>query len=553
MRPDVRRSIVCVTAVGLTAILSNVLDADAGTKQLPSYASYQNRPSVDLKGMFRDFEPRAFGGHPDFGVPAAAGAGRYADIPADELDSEGKPVFRTTGLKIASPAMDVEGRPIIGARPYITARPGDTEVIKSATPGGAATNAANFSQWFRNTPGVNTGQRGVVTLTREAGTGTYIFDGSLDRPGAIASTIAVGTNTAYTYELETQFVHLRGYGWYIRAATDADVWVYIDDRLVIDGGAGGGFQGARGVAADGPISLANTGRIEIAPGSVGAVSSNATAAGSVGIFNSAQIEADVRVGPGANVATAISAGAGAITGERGSLAAPVPMPVIKEPEGLGASRGHGVYEMGTFTFDSDVRFDSLTIAINATVNIEGNVTILCEGDFTLRNGSKIVLGPGATLDLYIKGATFMGQSSEVNVNTADPSRVTVYNLGGATMVLDNTAEIYANFAAPGAELRIGNAVHVHGNFIGRAFTLSNSGRFTITGSGAWGRGASDGNTAMVQHLELDRLAWLANGRTHTLKVFVADRDAVTSRLRLETNINTLNLAAQPQDCAVAYD
>src|SRR5690606_32729481 len=114
MRPDVRRSIVCVTAVGLTAILSNVLDADAGTKQLPSYASYQNRPSVDLKGMFRDFEPRAFGGHPDFGVPAAAGAGRYADIPADELDSEGKPVFRTTGLKIASPAMDVEGRPIIG-------------------------------------------------------------------------------------------------------------------------------------------------------------------------------------------------------------------------------------------------------------------------------------------------------------------------------------------------------------------------------------------------------------------------------------------------------
>ena len=57
---------------------------------------------------------------------------------------------------------------------------------------------------------------------------------------------------------------------------------------------------------------------------------------------------------------------------------------------------------------------------------------------------------------------------------------------------------------------------------------------------------------MTQRIDLSRLGWLEDGKTHTLKVFFANRTGVPSRIKMETNINTLGLVALPSSI-VSYD
>ena len=50
--------------------------------------------SITLQGIVRDFKDRnAEGGHPDFQRQPSSGFGHYVGMVADELDSQGKPVF----------------------------------------------------------------------------------------------------------------------------------------------------------------------------------------------------------------------------------------------------------------------------------------------------------------------------------------------------------------------------------------------------------------------------------------------------------------------------
>ncbi len=542
--------ISAVTLMGLVATIGLVrglapVGVRATTAGDPDYEAYRNRTQVPVTGHFRDFKPAgADGGHADFGFQAAAGGGRYANIAADVLAPDGAPQFRSTGFKVFQDWRDAHDRPIPPPRPYIDPRPGDAAGEISAVEGGAVSGAAGFASWFRDTPGVNTTARGTLTFRRDPSTGEYAYEGFLEGPSPTGSSGADDGDSSTTYAVDTVFIHERGRGQFIEVATDGDAWVYVDGRLVLDGGGGAARPWMfTGISVDGSIVMQNNCTVEVAAGTGGTITTNATGAGSVSLSNSASIVGPVLVGPGGDPASVVS-GANRINGQIGVMDEPFVMPAIPTPTGLGASRGTVHFNGVNSTINQSFRCGSLIFDGNNSIIVRGHVAILCD-TATIRNRTTIDIAPDSSLEIYCLGAFTVDNYVNLNVNTGDPALVTIFVLGNTPVSLPNNATLVANFVSPNVGMTIGNSVTVIGGFYGKSLQVQNGARFVVTPTDPAGFGRGDAHASMSQRIDLDRLNWLRDRRTYRLKMFFADRAPPKSVFRIRTNIDTLNLAAPP--------
>ncbi|MEL6330566.1 MAG: fibro-slime domain-containing protein [Planctomycetota bacterium] len=226
------------TAGGTSAVGATVVSSDP----------HANLPAeLVLTGTVRDFKSRQDdGGHPDFQRRPDGGFGVYAYMVADELDADGKPVMASSGRRVSTPWRDSEGRPIMPPRPHLPLRDGDSAGSAGGSDGGALTTGENFSEWYRDIPGVNASRLQDITLRRQSGSNVYVFDDREDERFAglggffpingelFGDFNGTGKNFHFTYELETQFEYEANSGQVFKFIGDDDVWVYVDGKCVID-------------------------------------------------------------------------------------------------------------------------------------------------------------------------------------------------------------------------------------------------------------------------------------------------------------------------------
>ncbi len=197
--------------------------------------------SLQLTGVVRDFIERSKeGGHPDFERKPAGGFGHYMGNVSETLDADGKPYFVGGGRKVSSQWKNAAGQPI---HPRFYMESGG-DIAGSYTGGedsGGISSADSFRTWFRDTPGMNMSMPLTLELTRTGGTDAlpiYTYQNSSFFPvdGKLYGNSG-GTpdrNFHFTLELSTEFTYLEGQGQVFSFYGDDDVWVYVNDQLVID-------------------------------------------------------------------------------------------------------------------------------------------------------------------------------------------------------------------------------------------------------------------------------------------------------------------------------
>ncbi len=200
-------------------------------------------PTIQLTAVVRDFNAYGDpGGHPAMergDKPPGLGPKWVTGNLVDPiLGSDRKPVYTDNGIIVKTPWRDSAGRPIA---PQLAVAAGDVP--------GELTNAfngyldpASFLELFNDVPGVNLSAPLTLTFNLQAD-GTYLFDADNDPDysggffpinNQLFGNYTATRNYHFSFELHTQFIYDAAGGQLLDFSGDDDVWVFIDDRLVID-------------------------------------------------------------------------------------------------------------------------------------------------------------------------------------------------------------------------------------------------------------------------------------------------------------------------------
>jgi fibro-slime domain-containing protein len=239
-------------AAGLVGVLSSAAVSTAAERDAGSDGMVLGDKNgdgmpmtIDVTGIIRDFNERtAHGGHPDFERRPDRGFGHYTGNVASILGEDRKPVFTGGGAKVVDQYLDLDGRPIC----YTLFDPamGDVAGTRSQSDNGGIESMESFGQWYRDVMEVNLSSPLTLTLVLQED-GQYVFDDQIDpiyrdlggffpiddqllgNPGG-----SPDHNFHFTFELHMSFSYDADGDQYFKFIGDDDVWVFIDDRLVID-------------------------------------------------------------------------------------------------------------------------------------------------------------------------------------------------------------------------------------------------------------------------------------------------------------------------------
>jgi len=206
--------------------------------------------TLELTGIVRDFGERTIdGGHPDFEQVPVEGYRLYTGNIATFLDDNGKPVFTGEGVGLRKSWRDDNDRKICPCVARRHPMAGDQTGKVTEPDRGGIQSAKSFELWFEDQAGINMSAPLTITL-RQRDDGAWVFDDELDslyqeRGGFFPIDGRLFGNSAsveglpdhnhhFTVELHATFTWTAGRGRFLEVRADDDLWVFINDELVID-------------------------------------------------------------------------------------------------------------------------------------------------------------------------------------------------------------------------------------------------------------------------------------------------------------------------------
>lgn len=244
--------LIALAAGGSAAVAAT---SPAGSKQQTQAAAQSQETAktkavrelpdmLQLTAVVRDFFSIGPMAHPDFALPQAS---TRTGIAAAELGPDGKPTLlsRTGSRYTETTSLDAKGSPIHPL--HFDPQRSDQ---RGPSPSGDGTttpmvdSSQTFDQWFRDVPGVNRTASMPFMMFQDHGTGMFVFDSDADYPytqrggyfpidGQLMGD-SRAHNYGFTTEIAATFVYNADSPQRVTFSGDDDVFIYIDNRLVIE-------------------------------------------------------------------------------------------------------------------------------------------------------------------------------------------------------------------------------------------------------------------------------------------------------------------------------
>ncbi len=206
--------------------------------------------TIELTGTVRDFRERTVdGGHPDFERLPDHGYRLYTGNVATFLNDDGKPVFTGEGVGLRKSWRDHVDRKICPCVARRHPMAGDETGKVTEPDSGGIQSAKSFELWFKDQAGINESAPLTITL-RQGDDGSWVFDDEVDplyqeRGGFFPIDGLMFGNSAsieglpdhnhhFTVELHATFTWTAGRGCFIEVRSDDDLWVFVNDELIVD-------------------------------------------------------------------------------------------------------------------------------------------------------------------------------------------------------------------------------------------------------------------------------------------------------------------------------
>ncbi len=223
----------------------------------------------------------------------------------------------------------------------------------------------------------------------------------------------------------------------------------------------------------------------------GSVATNAKGTGSISVMGQSEVYGNASVGPGGNPTTDITlSGQGEITGTKGAVSEKKDMTAKQAPTG-----GIPLTLSGTMTIPGGTyRVDSVNLAGQNVVTLNGDVTLIVDHTFKTAGQSKLLINEGASLTMYVAGNIDMAGQGIVNQNQK-PEKVQVYGTDTCTDVkLAGQSVLYAALYTPKAVATFTGQADIFGSVVTKKITVTGQGSIhydeSLKGQGGGGGGGT---------------------------------------------------------------